>query len=172
MIPRPDQLAEAQFRLRLANARRMVAEGKVDRARAEAALRPWASIALRCGADLPELTPEATGYVVWQITPPGAIPPEEVAAMHAEALCPFDRCLAALQTARDQAIDRGDWDSASPLIRLGEFLGPLQPYLPAESRPRDQNTKAGGMAPQGTLARPSPSAAGGRDNQQTLEFAA
>lgn len=128
-------LALAQFRTRQANARRMVKAGEIPLAQAEAAMRPWASLALRAGAELPELAPERTGFAVWQVTPPGAVPPETVRAMLAEEVCPIERCRHALRAARDKAIDRGDWEAASPLIRLGERFGPLPPYVPADLRP-------------------------------------
>ncbi len=104
------QIAEAQFRLRQANARKAVAAGTIDLARAEAAMRPWAALAKWFGAPIPELA----GHVSIDI-------------------CPRDRTVAVLAQARDQALDRADYDAAGPLTALAtEFRCP--PYVPPSLR--------------------------------------
>lgn len=106
------KIAEEQFRQRQAKARRMVAAAEVDLARAEAAMRPWAALVRFFGGQLPEIA----GWVDIDI-------------------CPRDRVRATLAIARDQALDRGDYEAGAPLIALAVAYR-CPPYIPPSLRPR------------------------------------
>lgn len=133
----PDQLANLALvllRERQARARKAVAAGTMDRASAEAHLRPWLAVAIRAGAACAEIADLLANNAA-----PGWSEPQ-VRAMAAHDLCPTPTWHAPLASARDRAIERADSGAAEDILRgrglvaLCRRLGVILPYLPVPKR--------------------------------------
>lgn len=106
-------IAAAEFSHRRAAATRKVASGELDRAGAEALLRPWLAIACRFGAEVPEIA-EMLRELRAMARRDGDpfLSASAARAILADDIHPRARWLAALAAARDQAIER----SARPAV--------------------------------------------------------
>ncbi|MGX7896864.1 hypothetical protein [Tsuneonella sp. HG222] len=78
-------------------------QGCATKAEHEARLRPWAALAIRAGADLAAVSPDAPAC--YEDYRQAGCSDAEARALVADDLCPLPQVVAALATARDAALD-------------------------------------------------------------------
>lgn len=134
-------LAAAEFALRRAQARRMVADRKLDPEAAARRLAPWLALACYTGADLPELVESIAALRVDQL---GAISSasdtgcteRQARAQLADEISPRGAWRAELARVRDQAIVQAEANPAAlPRARaLCVLAARLAPHIPTTLR--------------------------------------
>ena len=127
--PSPAQAAASEYARRREIALRAVSQGHWAEERAEAALAPWAAIALLAGADVPQLRESLAEQVRIAHSPWWA---SRARSLLADDLSPRGQWRAVLAEARDRALNRftqpepagqAEADRAIPLVTLANHFG-------------------------------------------------
>lgn len=114
-------LALGEFAARRDAARRKLAARELTPDQAEAHLRPWAALALRCGVDPAELHDDVR-QLRDEIVTGNGLSPSRASCFIADDLCPIDRVRAVVGAARDAMISRGITDPTEARGQRGKAL--------------------------------------------------
>lgn len=128
------ELALGEYSARRDLALRKIETRELTGQQAEAHLRPWAALALRCGVDPAQLHDEVR-ILRDEIAASHALRPQTASALIADDLCPRQAIVAAVTQARDAMIARGIADPTDTRGRRSMALVTLAVAIGAPSTP-------------------------------------